>query len=393
MTALDGAGDLTPPSPAMNKSPARTLADDEKLDWLRLIRTDNVGPITFYKLLERFGTARAAIDALPELARQGGMGKSLRVSARAAAEKERAALESIGASLIARGEPDYPALLAHIEDAPPLISALGHAHLLGKKAIAVVGARNASVNGVRFAERIAADLGRGGFLVVSGMARGIDAAAHRGGLGTGTLAVMGGGIDVVYPKENQSLYEKLMDQGAIISEIAPGTQPQARHFPRRNRLISGVSRGVVVVEASPRSGSLITARMALEQGREVFAVPGSAVDPRARGTNNLLRQGANLTESAEDIFQVLNEAKRTPLEDSKAIDFKGVSPAPPAPGELDLARREIEKKLSPVPSLVDEIIRNCQFSPPVVSWVLLELELAGRLERHPGNQVSLIEQQ
>ncbi len=393
MTALDGAGDLTPPSPAMNKTRTRTLADDEKLDWLRLIRTDNVGPITFYKLLERFGTARAAIDALPELARQGGMGKSLRVSARAAAEKERAALDSIGASLIARGEPDYPALLAHIEDAPPLISALGHTHLLGKKAIAVVGARNASINGVRFSERIAADLGRGGFLVVSGMARGIDAAAHRGGLGTGTLAVMGGGIDVVYPKENQPLYEKLMDQGAIISEIAPGTQPQARHFPRRNRLISGVSRGVVVVEASPRSGSLITARMALEQGREVFAVPGSAVDPRARGTNHLLRQGANLTESAEDIFQVLNEAKRTPLEDSKAIDFKGVSPAPPAPGELDLARREIEKKLSPVPSLVDEIIRNCQFSPPVVSWVLLELELAGRLERHPGNQVSLIEQQ
>ncbi len=391
MTALDGAGDLTPPSPAMNESPARTLADDEKLDWLRLIRTDNVGPITFYKLLERFGTARAALDGLPEMARQGGMGKSLRVATRAAAEKERAALRDIGASLIARGEPDYPALLAHIEDAPPLISALGHIHLLGKKAIAVVGARNVSINGVRFAERIAADLGEGGFLVVSGMARGIDAAAHRGGLGTGTLAVMGGGIDVVYPKENQSLYEEIKDQGVIISEIAAGTQPQARHFPRRNRLISGVSRGVVVVEANPRSGSLITARLALEQGREVFAVPGSAVDPRARGTNHLLRQGANLTESAKDIFEVLNEAKRTPLEDGKAIDFKGVSPAPPAPDEVDEARREIEKKLSPAPSLVDEIIRNCQCSPAVVSWVLLELELAGRLERHPGNKVSLIE--
>ena len=375
----------------MNEPRVRTLTDDEKLDWLRLIRTDNVGPITFYKLLERFGTARAALDGLPELARQGGMRKKPKVCTRAAAEKEMAALGQIGATLIARGEPDYPPLLAYIEDAPPLISALGHKHLLTKKAVAVVGARNASINGMRFAQKIAADVGEGGFLVVSGMARGIDAAAHKGGFGTGTLAVMGGGIDVVYPKENQSLYEELKDQGAIISEIAPGTQPRARHFPRRNRLISGVSRGVVVVEASPRSGSLITARMALGQGREVFAVPGSAVDPRARGTNHLLRQGANLTESAEDIFEVLNEAGRPPLRESEPIDFKGVSPSAPAPDELQKARREVEEKLSPVPSLVDEIIRNCQFSSPVVSWVLLELELAGRLERHPGNKVSLIE--
>ncbi len=375
----------------MNTPGTHTLTASDKLDWLRLARSDNVGPITFYKLLERFGTAGASLDALPELARHGGRSNRLRVCTRADAEKEMETLEGIGARLIARGEPAYPPLLAHIEDAPPLISTLGHVHLLTKKAVAVVGARNASVNGARFAESIARDLGEGGLMVVSGLARGIDAAAHRGALGTGTLAVQGGGVDVVYPKENAALYESIKAEGVIVSEIAPGTQPQARHFPRRNRLISGISRGVVIVEASPRSGSLITARMALEQNREVFAVPGSAVDPRARGTNHLIRQGAILTESAEDVFEALNDAGKTPLEDTKGFDFKGISPSAPASGELAKARGAIEKSLSPAPTPVDEIIRNCQSSPPVVSWVLLELELAGRLERHPGNQVSLIE--
>lgn len=374
----------------MNKSPARGLSTADRLDWLRLIRSDNVGPITFHKLLERFGTAQAALAALPELARQGGGTKRLGVAAKTDAEKEIESLDKIGARLIARGEAGYPPLLAHIEDAPPLISVLGHEHLLTKRAIAVVGARNASANGLNFAERIARDLGQGGLLVVSGIARGIDAAAHTGSLPTGTLAVQGGGIDVVYPKENSGLYDMIKDQGVIISEIAAGTQPRARHFPRRNRLISGVSRGVVVVEAGRRSGSLITARMALEQNREVFAVPGSAVDPRARGTNHLIRQGAILTESADDVFQALNDAVRTPLKDMEELDFKGVSPEPPGPDELGPGRREVEKILSPAPTSVDEIIRNCQCSPPVVSWVLLELELAGRLERHPGNQVSLI---
>ncbi|NQU62198.1 MAG: DNA-protecting protein DprA [Rhodospirillales bacterium] len=374
----------------MNKAPTQKLKDADKLDWLRLIRSDNVGPITFYKLLERFGTAAAALAALPEMARKGGA-KKTRIATLAAAEKEWAALEKIDAQLIARGEPAYPPLLAHIEDAPPLLSVLGLEHLLGKKAVAVVGARNASLNGQRFAEKISSDLGNAGLMVVSGMARGIDAAAHRGALATGTVAVVGGGIDVIYPKENASIYESIKEQGAIISEIALGTQPQARHFPRRNRLISGISRGVVVIEAGPRSGSLITARMALEQGREVFAVPGSAVDPRARGGNNLIRQGAILTESVDDVLEVLSQALRAPLEERKAIDFKGVSVKPPAPGELAKARTVIEKMLSPTPSLVDEVIRNCQLSPPVVSWVLLELELAGRLERHPGNKVSLIE--
>ncbi len=373
-----------------NKSRPQALSDAEKLDWLRLIRSDNVGPITFYKLLERFATAADALRALPDLARHGGA-KRLKVFSKAKAEAEVEALERIGARLVSRGGPDYPPLLAHIEDAPPLISLLGHAHLLAKKAVAVVGARNASINGCRLARKIAADLGQGGLLVVSGMARGIDAAAHEGAIATGTLAVLGGGLDVVYPKENSTLSEKIVAEGALISEVPPGTQPLARHFPRRNRLISGIARGVVIVEASPRSGSLITARMALEQGREVFAVPGSAVDPRARGTNHLIRQGAILTESAEDVFQALNEAERTPLKEREPVDFKGASMEAPAPDEVEEARGAIEKSLSPTPSLVDEIIRNCQFSPPVVSWVLLELELAGRLERHPGNQVSLIQ--
>jgi DNA processing protein len=372
----------------MNKPQTLTAAD--RLDWLRLIRSDNVGPITFYKLLERFGNVRAALDALPEMARRGGRAGRLKVATLAAAEREMEALDKIGAVLIGRGEPDYPPLLGHIEDAPPLINALGHTHLLRKKAIAVVGARNASVNGIGFAEKIARDLGRGGLLVVSGLARGIDAAAHRGALGTGTAAVLGGGVDVIYPKENAGLYDRLRGEGVMVSEIAPGTQPQARHFPRRNRLISGISRGVVVVEASPRSGSLITARMALEQDRDVYAVPGAAVDPRARGTNHLIRQGAILTESANDVFEVLNSVGGIPLEDSKLIDFKGLSPAPPDPDLVASARDGIEKSLGAAPTPVDEIIRNCQSSLPVVSWVLLELELAGRLERHPGNKVSLI---
>lgn len=367
----------------------RVLSEAEKLDWLRLIRTDNVGPITFRRLLERFGGASRALDALPDLARRGGA-QSLKPCPKADAEAEMAALNACGARLLAWGEPDYPPLLAHIEDPPPVLSVIGHVSLLAKKAIAVVGARNASINGGRFAERLARDLGQGGLLVVSGMARGIDAAAHKGALQTGTLAILGGGIDVVYPKENADLYKRIAQEGVLMSEVAPGTEPQARHFPRRNRLISGVSRGVVVVEASPRSGSLITARMALEQGRDVFAVPGAAMDPRARGTNHLIRQGAILTESAEDVLNNINESYGAPLADTEAVDFEGISPAPPEPGELEKARKFIEEKLDSAPLVVDEIIRNCQFSPAVVSWALLELELAGRLERHPGNQVSLI---
>lgn len=374
----------------MTEPGTHPLRPAEKLDWLRLIRSENVGPITFFRLLERFGTAAAALDALPSLAQRGGRKGAIKICPKAQAESEMAAVEALGTTLIARGEPDYPPLLAHIEDPPPLISMLGNAHLLGKRAVAVVGARNASINGGRFARTIAADLGRLGLLVVSGMARGIDAKAHEGALATGTVAVLGGGVDVVYPKENQALYDSLLEQGVLISEVAVGTVPTARHFPRRNRLISGLCRGVVVVEASLRSGSLITARMALEQGREVFAVPGSPGDPRSQGTNRLIRQGAVLTECADDVVQVLDEMARPVLEDNKDIDFKGKKPILPSHSEIDQARGTIEKGLDSSPVTVDEIVRSCQLSSAVVSMVLLEMELAGRLERHPGNRVSLL---
>jgi DNA processing protein len=368
---------------------ARALSEAEKLDWLRLIRSENVGPITFFRLLERFRTARAALEALPDLARRGGA-KAVDVCAPEAAAAEMAALAAVGAQLIAWGESDYPAPLAAIDDPPPLIAALGDERLLRRRAIAVVGARNASINGQRFASALARNLGEGGLIVVSGMARGIDAAAHEGALPTGTVAVLGGGIDVVYPKENAALYEKIREGGVLISEVAPGTELQARHFPRRNRLIAGLSLGVVVVEASLRSGSLITARLALDQGREVFAVPGSAMDPRARGTNDLIRQGATLTETADDVFRVVNETASISLRERKDIDFSAYSASAPTADEVSRAHDMIVARLSPTPVKVDEIIRNCHFSPAVVAGVLLELELAGRLERHPGNQVSLL---
>ncbi len=373
----------------MSEKQIYTLSQSEKLEWLRLIRSENVGPITFFRLLERFGTAHMALKALPDLARGGGK-KTIRIATKAACEDEIALLESIGAKLIARGEKAYPSLLNHIEDPPPLINVLGHPHLLTKKSIAVVGARNASINGKKFARQIAHDLGRGGLMVVSGMARGIDAQAHAGALDYGTVGVLAGGVDVIYPKENRGLYEELKERGALISEIPPGTRPQARHFPRRNRIISGIARGVVVIEAGSKSGSLITARMALEQGREVFAVPGAPGDPRSVGGNRLIRSGAILIEEAENVFEAINGLSQTALGEQEAFDFERKNESPPDEKDVKKARPIIEESLGPESVWVDEIIRNCQLSPAVVSMVLLELELAGRLERHPGNKVSIV---
>lgn len=367
----------------------RTLPDDERVAWLRLIRSTNVGPGTFFRLLERFGTATRALDALPDLARRGGRAGTIRIATAAAASRELEEAQRIGATPIAWGEPAYPPLLAHIHDPPPVVYARGRLDLLGKKTIGVVGARNASVNGRRFAKKLAADLGAGGLMVASGLARGIDAAAHEGALPTGTAAVLGGGIDVVYPAENKNLYDRIAETGVLLSEVAPGTQPQARHFPRRNRIISGMARGVVVVEASPRSGSLITARMALEQGRDVFAVPGAAMDPRARGTNHLIREGATLTESADDVFAAMADA-RAPDKSDITVFNQSITNEPANVEAAISARDEIIAALGPAPTTVDELLRVCQFSLAVVSTVLLELELAGRLERHPGSKVSLL---
>ena len=370
--------------------PRRPLTDAERIDWLRLIRTENVGPITFHRLLEQYGSARKALDVLPDLARRGGRAKPLKIPAKAEAERELAANARLGAKLLCSCEPDYPEPLAAIDDAPPVISVRGHVHLLKRRAVALVGARNASLNGKKFAETIARQLGEAGLLVVSGLARGIDTAAHRGSLNGGTVAVMAGGVDVVYPEENQGLYRDIVAQGAVVAESSVGTQPQARHFPRRNRIISGCSLGVLVVEAAMKSGSLITARMALEQGREVFAVPGSPADPRCTGTNNLLRQGATLVERAEDVLRVFQHLKAPPLGERAPDLFAPPPAAVPDESEVDRARGIVIENLSPTPVTIDELVRGCQLSAPVVLTVVLELELAGRVQRQPGNQIALI---
>lgn len=369
----------------------RPLTDPERLDWLRLIRTENVGPVTFFRLLEQFGSAGEALRLLPDLARKGGRTKPLTVASRAQTEREVAALVRLGGRFVAAADPDYPPLLARLDDPPPVLAVLGHPHLLRRNAVALVGARNASLNGRRFAQQMARDLGHEGVLVVSGLARGIDTAAHEGGLATGTVAVMAGGVDVVYPIENEGLYRQIVEQGAVIAECAVGTQPQARHFPRRNRIISGLCLGTVVVEAAPRSGSLITARYAADQGREVFAVPGSPMDPRCQGTNTLIREGATLVQSAADVLQALSPQLGLPLgePDSQAL-FRPAA-ARPLESELDRARPLVLEALGSAPLPVDEVIRGCQLSAPVVLTVILELELAGRVERHPGNQIALLQ--
>ena len=372
-------------------APARSLNPSERLDWLRLIRSDHVGPVTFFELLRRFGSAAAALSALPDLARRGGGRRSPRIFPRAEAERELASLDKFGARLVAWGEPDYPPSLAAVEDAPPLVSIKGDAALLARRSIAIVGARNASANGRRFAQGLAHDLGRNGLLVVSGLARGIDAAAHRGALETGTAAVVAGGIDVVYPEENRDLHAAVGAQGVLLAEMPIGTEPQARHFPRRNRLISGMSLGVVVVEAALRSGSLITTRFALEQGREVFAVPGSPLDPRCRGSNDLIRRGAGLVEAAEDVLTALaGQLQGAPKDIPRRFLAPMLSDGNDSEKSQERARSQVLEALGPSPLPVDELVRQCQLSPAIIATVLLELELAGRIERHPGNQISLL---
>ena len=366
-------------------APSKPVSDAERRDRLRLIRTDNVGPVTYFQLLNHYGSASAALQALPDLARRGGRARPPRIPSIADADAEIAAAAKRGARLITAGEPAYPAILAAVSDAPPVLYVLGRGELLLQRAVAVVGARNASGNGIRFARQLAGELGSAGLVVVSGLARGIDTAAHQGALATGTIAVMAGGVDVVYPPENDRLHAEIAERGSVVSEMPPGLEPQARHFPRRNRIVSGLALGVVVVEASPKSGSLITARLAGEQGREVFAVPGSPLDPRARGTNGLIRQGATLTEGAADVIQVLGGMLTPPSETPPES-----IPSAVLQDEASLltARQLVIEKLGPAPVPVDEIIRQCQLPPALVFTILLELELAGRLTRHAGNQVS-----
>ncbi|MCZ6636676.1 MAG: DNA-processing protein DprA [Alphaproteobacteria bacterium] len=369
----------------------RPLSDDERLEWLRLIRSENIGPVTFRQLMDRFGDAGSAIAAIPELARRGGARRTIRVRPQSAAKKEMAALVKLGGRMIAYCEPDYPRALAHIPDAPPVISVLGHPHLMDGIVIAMVGARNGSANGIRFTESLARGLAEAGLIVVSGMARGIDAAAHRGSIDSGTIAIMAGGVDIVYPKENQALYEDIAARGLLISEHLLGMQPQARHFPSRNRIVSGLAVATIVIEATLRSGSLITARLAGEQGREVLAVPGNPLDPRARGTNKLIREGAVLVECADDVLEAL-AGMGTPnrLTEPSASPFS-FDHGTNDPGEAALAeaRERVISLLGPDPVPVDEMLRKSSIPPAHVALILLELELAGRLQRHAGGQVSL----
>ena len=381
----------------MSSRSNQPLTETERIDWVRLIRSEHVGPVTFRRLLQRYGSATAALAALPLLARQGGRG-GVRIPSAADAADEMARLARAGGRLLLSADADYPPLLRALEDAPPALSLIGDGALPLRDSVAIVGSRNASLNGLRFAQQLARDLGAAGFVVVSGLARGIDAAAHQGALASGTVAVLAGGADVIYPPGNTDLYHAIASEGAIVAEMPAGMPPQARHFPRRNRLISGLSLGVVVIEANLHSGSLITARCALDQGREVFAVPGSPLDPRARGCNDLIRQGAVLTESVDDVLTVLAPpgaavrpagARAAPVAGQMlSADEPPVATGATADG--DAARSAILALLSPVPVAVDELVRRCGLPAATVHTALLEWELAGRLDRHPGNRVALL---
>ncbi|MEA2921862.1 MAG: processing protein [Bradyrhizobium sp.] len=361
------------------------LTDAQRIDWLRLIRSDNVGPRTFRSLLHHFGSARTALERLPDLARRGGAARPARICSEDDAAAELAAGKRLGVALLAAGEDGYPPRLATLDDAPPLLGVRGACEALMRPVIAIVGSRNASGAGLKFAGQLARDLGDAGFVIASGLARGIDQAAHRASLAGGTMAVLAGGHDRVYPPEHEDLLaEMLRSGGAAISEMPLGHVPRARDFPRRNRLISGVALGVVVVEAAFRSGSLITARIAAEQGREVFAVPGSPLDPRAAGTNDLIKQGATLTTEASDVISAVEPILGRPV----ALREPDDEPLASEPAAGDRAR--IVDLLGPTPILLDDLIRMAGTSPATVRTVLLELELAGRLERHGGGLVSLI---
>jgi DNA processing protein len=360
------------------------LTDTERLSRLRLIRSDNVGPRTFYALLRQCGDAAAALERLPELARRGGAARPGRICSEDDARAELAACSKLGVSLVAPGEASYPPRLAMIDDPPPLLAVRGKLEALMRPMIAIVGSRNASGAGLKFAQSLARDLADAGFVVISGLARGIDQAAHRASLSGGTVAVLAGGPDRIYPPEHEDLLFALLETGAAISEMPLGHVARAHDFPRRNRLISGASLGVVVVEAAQRSGSLITARMAAEQGREVFAVPGSPLDPRAAGTNDLIKQGATLATEAADIINAVQPIMARPAALQEPDDE--YSDADPGSGE----RARIVALLGPSPVSLDDLIRLSGASPAIVRTVLLELELAGRLERHGGGMVSLI---
>jgi DNA processing protein len=363
------------------------LTDSQRVAWLQLIRSDNVGPVTFRELINHFGSAEAALDALPSLAARSG--RQIRVASAGDAEREIAALERLGGSMVALGESDYPPWLRQIDDAPPLLSCRGALGALTEPMVAIVGSRNASVAGRKIATMLASGLGAAGYTIASGLARGIDAAAHEASLATGTVAVLAGGLDRLYPEENAPLAERIVEAGGVhLTDMPLGHTPRGRDFPRRNRIVSGLALGVVIVEAAQRSGSLITARRAGDQGRIVFAVPGSPLDPRAYGTNRLIREGAILVTNAEEVVEALQPMRIQGRPEMPDIEEEGGEEPVRDADESDRAR--IIEALGPTPVEVDAIIRFTGLHPATVHLVLLELDLAGRLERHPGQRVSLV---
>ncbi|HEY4069947.1 MAG TPA: DNA-processing protein DprA [Sphingomicrobium sp.] len=356
---------------------------EDLVDRLRLLRTPGIGPVTYRQLIARFGTPAAALAAVPDLARRGG-GKAPALRTRMDAEREIGKVEKLGARFLALGQGLYPRPLSELEDAPPLIIAKGNLGLLDRQAVAIVGARNASAAACRFARGLAHDLGQHELVVISGLARGIDSSAHDGALETGTVGVVAGGIDIFYPPENEARQKALYEKGLVLAEMPPGTEPRARHFPYRNRIIAGMSSGTVVVEAAPRSGSLITARLAAEAGREVMAVPGSPLDPRAQGCNQLIRDGATLIQNAADVVEAIRPSQARVRSTPTSFEHGG---AEFFDGEDVLAA--VEGLLGPSPVPVDEIIRLSGVPSGAVQMSLLELDLAGRLDRHAGNRVSI----
>jgi len=363
-----------------------TSATPEQMARLRLARTETVGPITFHRLVKKYGSALRALEALPVLTKN----KPIKIGDTDTAAREYDAITKLGGQMIFAGDAAYPAALAQLEDAPPVLSVVGNTTLLARQNVAIVGSRNASLNGRKLASKLAQDLGTENIVVTSGLARGIDTSAHEGALPTGTIAVVAGGVDVIYPRENTDLYRQICEQGVIVSECALGTQPLAQHFPKRNRIVSGLSAGVVVVEANLKSGSLITARMAGEQGRDVMAVPGFPLDPRSEGTNALIRDGATLVRSGADILeQVHSFLRATPAEQPSFDDFYLSEDVSNTPYNADDVRTRLFTELSSLPVYVDEIVRACNLRSALVQSVLLEMELEGLVQRLPGNRVCL----
>ncbi|MGV1803322.1 DNA-processing protein DprA [Agrobacterium vitis] len=367
------------------------LTEKQRTAWLRLIRSDNVGPATFRDLINNFGTAERALDMLPELSQRGGATRSIRIATVAEAERELEFARKFGARFVGIGEPDYPPALRQIDAAPPILAMKGQGSTAIRPSIGIVGSRNASISGVKMAALLARDCGTTGYTITSGLARGIDAGAHRASLDTGTMAALAGGLDRPYPPENVDLLKDIWDgKGVAISEMPFGWEPRARDFPRRNRLIAGTSLGVVVIEAASRSGSLITARLAADFGRLVFAVPGSPLDPRCHGTNGLLKNGATITTEARDILEALSPLSSIDLFSQPQVEepvYEESETFNQPPGEQDRSR--IIDALGITPVEVDDIIRHTQLPPSAVYLVMLELDIAGRLHRHPGGLVSI----